>query len=287
MAMMSSKQSGRILVNRSRMPALSSWKMPLVSPRLGQRVGRLVVERQFDRVDLGPCVELTFLTVLSRMERLRSPRKSIFNRPACSTSLSRHWVITSSLPVILWRGTYFSRASLPITTPGPRVCQRWGPALETNCDGSSRLIWGSALYCSSGSGLSSSACSMVMPRCRAPSWRSRRPGKAEHPGPADIPDGRLGLQVPKVPIWATLPRRISPWCSRSPVAGGHAEVDVDIGRLVSTRVQEPLEQQVVLQWADVAESQQESDQDPQADPRAWQGMSSSIAKRTKSHTIRK
>ena len=58
----------------------------------------------------------------------------------------------------------------------------------------------------------------------------------------------LAAIVPNVPIWATL---ASPYfCltySMTSFAAVLAEVDVDVGRLGAVRVEEPLEQQVVLQ----------------------------------------
>ena len=43
-----------------------------------------------------------------------------------------------------------------------------------------------------------------------------------------------------------------------------AEVDVDIGRFVAVRIEEPLEQQVVLERADVAQIQDVADERPDA-----------------------
>ena len=67
-----------------------------------------------------------------------------------------------------------------------------------------------------------------------------------------------------------------------------AEVDVDIGRLAAALVEEPLEQQVVFQRADVAQVQARR---PPASRRPirgpWPGCPAARAKRTKSHTMRK
>ncbi len=65
------------------------------------------------------------------------------------------------------------------------------------------------------------------------------------------------------------------------------EVDIDIGGFRPAGVEKPLEKQVVLQGADVAQPEHVRDSAPQAEPRAEQGMSLAIAKRAKSHTMRK
>ena len=89
-AMMSRKWSGFIRCSRSRMPPLSSWKIPFVSPRQKQGERLLVVQRELVRVDPLAGGLLDQPTTFERIVRFRSPRKSIFSsRP----SRRRPWPI--------------------------------------------------------------------------------------------------------------------------------------------------------------------------------------------------
>ncbi len=69
--------------------------------------------------------------------------------------------------------------------------------------------------------------------------------------------------VPKVAIWATdSARRIFAHVGDDFFAAILAEVDVDIGRFAAIRIEKALEQQVVLQRADVAQLQDVADNRP-------------------------
>ena len=88
--------------------------------------------------------------------------------------------------------------------------------------------------------------------------------------PSARPTSRIAARaasVPNVPIWATFSApyfSLTYWMHLA--AALLAEVDVDIGRFEAVLVEEPLEQQIVLQRADVAQVQRVADQ--RADARA-------------------
>ena len=100
--MMSSKVRGCILVRKERMPALSSWNTPSVSPweiisytagsSMGMSWGVRLTPRFFSR------------SRVSRMTvRVRRPRKSILSRPSFSMLPIGYWVVMT--PSLVCRGT--------------------------------------------------------------------------------------------------------------------------------------------------------------------------------------
>ncbi len=78
---------------------------------------------------------------------------------------------------------------------------------------------------------------------------------------SDVADGGLGLECPEGPdlcnvVFAVLFFRVVD----DSLSAISAEVDIDIGWFVAAGIEEPFEQQVVLQRADVAESEQVGDE---------------------------
>ena len=71
----------------------SSWKTPIESPRRSISKRLLVVERRRCRCRGASRVASSMRSsAVSITERLRSPRKSIFNRPSSSTPCISYWV---------------------------------------------------------------------------------------------------------------------------------------------------------------------------------------------------
>ena len=172
-----------------------------------------------------------------------------------------------------------------------RACRRSGPSLRaggrsrTACaisgsSSASRRSAGSSLRASSSVMFSRVGISLVTWSTRASGMFRARPTSLS---------AALAAIVPNVPICATL---AAPYFCADVlddlVPPLLAEVDVDVGRLGAVRVEEPLEQEVVLERADVAELEQVADQGPagRAPAPSW-GCPASRANRTKSQTIRK
>ena len=231
-------------------------------PSLEQRVGRLVVERQFDRVDLGTVCRTDVLDGLVQDGEVAEPEEVHLQQAGLFDilvpPLGDH-VLLAGDPL---EGHVFLESFLADHHAG-RVCaSAAGQSLETNCDGEQPLDLGVGVV------LLVEVGAFLERLFDGDAQRVGHhlgdlvdPGKRNIQGAADIPDGRLGLQRAEGPDLGHV--RLAVFLLGvvdHQLPAVTTEVDVDIGRLVSTRVQEPLEQQVVLQWADVAESQQESDQ---------------------------
>ncbi|MGC4049861.1 MAG: hypothetical protein QM757_10150 [Paludibaculum sp.] len=91
--------------------------------------------------------------------------------------------------------------------------------------------------------------------------------------PADVLSAAFAASVPNVPIWATFLYAVLLLHVLDDLfAAILAEVDVDVGRFCPVRVEEALEQQVVLERADVAEASRYATIAPQPEPLAVQGM---------------
>ena len=116
--------------------------------------------------------------------------------------------------------------------------------------------------CSAGSSLSASS-SVMFSRVGISlvTWSTRASGMFSA-RPTSL-SAALAAIVPNVPIWATLAVAVLlADVLDDLVPPLLAEVDVDVGRLGPVRVEEPLEQQVVLERADVAQVEQVADQRP-------------------------
>ena len=104
--MMSRKWSGFIRCKQVANAAAFELEdaLRLAAAEQGERLG--VVERELVRIDPLAARLLDQLDALARIVRLRRPRKSIFKRPAASTSPIAHCVMTSVLPFTYCSGTY-------------------------------------------------------------------------------------------------------------------------------------------------------------------------------------
>ena len=145
------------------MPPLSSWKTPLVSPRWSKAKVASSSKGNFKGSIFSPRDCWIMSTARRRMVRVRSPRKSIFNNPASSTSPIDHWVMTSSLPLTRPRGTYSVSGLSLITTAAACVpTLRASPSIRCARSRSS-LTSGSPWYVELSSALFSIAFPSEMP----------------------------------------------------------------------------------------------------------------------------
>ena len=205
-------------------------------------------------------------TAAASVVRLRRPRKSIFSSPAFSMSPISHWVVTTSLALSLlgsfWSGTSSSSGRSAITTPAACVpTLRFIPS-SRRAKSSSRATSGSssASRCSAGSSLIASSRVMFEPGGDQ-LVDLLDAGQRDVQHPADVLDRRLGLEraegadLGDVGVAVLVPDVLDHL-----VAALLAEVDVDVGRLGAIGVEEPLEEQVVLERADVAELEHVADE---------------------------
>ena len=95
------------------------------------------------------------------------------------------------------------------------------------------------------------------------SWLTRGDRPAEHA--ADVLDRRLGRQrAERADLGDVLLAVLLLDVADDLAAAVLAEVDVDIGRFLAVQIEEPLEQQVVLDRADVAQIERVADERPDA-----------------------
>ena len=119
-AAISSMFSGSNLRKTFRIPADSNWNTPEVSPRWNKSsVFASFSGISFNRISY-PSTRLTAFKVKSIIDKLRSPKKSIFKRPIASTSFIVYWVRKASSEP-RWSGTSSSRFLSLITTPAAWV----------------------------------------------------------------------------------------------------------------------------------------------------------------------
>ena len=99
MAIMSSKRSGLKPASKSRIPELSSWKIPVVFPE--ESKAKVLASSKGNRSTLnGGCPGwLSLIRVSARriIVSVLRPRKSNFTNPIFSTSPIEYWVTISSL----------------------------------------------------------------------------------------------------------------------------------------------------------------------------------------------
>ena len=176
----------------------------LAALQQGERL--LVVERELvaDRLVL-PVVCSISSTALSRIVRFRRPRKSIFSRPAASTSPIAHCVMMSVLPVTRQSGTYSVSGLSAMTTAAACVpTLRASPfELAGEVDSFADLRVAVVLLLQLGALL------RALRRARCPSvsgtiavsWLTRSSGTSSTRPTSLI--AALAASVPNVPIWAT------------------------------------------------------------------------------------
>ena len=90
-----------------RIPELSSWKMPVVSPLERWSKVFLSSRGMSLRDILAPPLLAMMSRALPRMVRLMRPRKSIFRRPSLAMGSIENWVTAISSPSLRdarWRG---------------------------------------------------------------------------------------------------------------------------------------------------------------------------------------
>ena len=205
-------------------------------------------------------------TAASSVVRLRRPRKSIFKSPAFSMSPISHWVVTTSLALSLLgsfcSGTSSSSGRSAITTPAACVptlrFMPFEPPGEIEQPRDLGVFLGhppqGRLFLDG-----------LVERDVEPAGHQLvdllDPGQRDVQRPADVLDRRLGLEraegadLGDVGVAVLLPDVLDHL-----VAALLAQVDVDVGRLGAIGVEEPLEEQVVLERADVAELEQVADE---------------------------
>ena len=123
MAEMSLKSVGLSSLMQRRIPELSSWKMPLVSPEASSSKVLASLRGIRCRSREIPRFCWMVLVALSKMVRLESPRKSIFNSPRRAIFSMWYWVMTACpfpLPTVC-SGTYLVNGSCDMTTPAAWV----------------------------------------------------------------------------------------------------------------------------------------------------------------------
>ena len=212
------------------------------------------------------CRSLMSRTAAARRGQVAQAEEVHLQRPAFSMSPISHWVVTTSLSLsllgIFWSGTSSSSGRSAITTPAA-----WVPTLrfvpfeppgEIEQPADLGVFLGQPpqrrLFLE-----------RVLERDVQPRGDQLvdllDPGQRDVQRPADVLDRRLGLHRAEgadlgdvgvaVLLADVLDDLVPPLL---------AEVDVDVGRLGAVRVEEPLEEQVVLERADVAEMEQIADQ---------------------------
>ena len=117
MAMISSKQSGFSSRRYFRIPALSNWKMAVVSPFWNRRyVGASSSGMSSISISI-PLLFLILFKVWVMMSKVFKPRKSIFSSPASSTSEPSYCTTMVSEFLEVANGMQSNRLSRPMMTP--------------------------------------------------------------------------------------------------------------------------------------------------------------------------
>jgi len=102
-------------------------------------------------------------------------------------------------------------------------------------------------------------------------------GKAQHPAPSRT--AARALIVEKVTIWATWSAAITLGDVPDHLASAAlVEVHVDVGHLLSARIQETFEEQVVADGVEIDDTRQYATQHPAADPRPGPTRDAGVAR---------
>ena len=113
---MSSKRSGRRLRISARMPLPSNWKTPMASPRASMAYTAGSSRGTRSMSGRNPVFSSISSSDRSIVDRLRSPRKSIFSRPSSSMACISNWVTISAPSPFCWTGTISVMGAGEMTT---------------------------------------------------------------------------------------------------------------------------------------------------------------------------
>src|SRR5215203_2686036 len=204
------------------MPDDSNWNTPIESARASISY----VLRSSSGIDSTVRPAPISSTALSITSSLRSPRKSIFSSPTSTASHMPNCVTTSESGPFCCSGTTLISGSAPITTPAAWIeSWRTSPSSGRARSTISRATGSASYSCFSG-------CPGFMHASSV--W----------PGPSGISFATL----------STAPVALGDVVDDA-VAARHGEVDVHVGQVLASGVEEPLEEQVVPHRVDVRDVQ--------------------------------